>query len=97
MLSLSTSGMSGPIMDLRSVSHGCISSWWRMTQIPVRCASVGSEYTLHIRHYSLHAVIFFQNDQNWTPTTDQPFLGPFSTLTCCIHSVGVVLSPLRYG
>jgi len=44
---------SGPIMDLRSVSHSCISSWWRMTQIPVMCASVGSAYMLHNCHGGL--------------------------------------------
>jgi len=32
-------------MDLRSVSHSCISSWWRMTQIPVMCVSVDSPLT----------------------------------------------------
>jgi len=41
-------------MDLRSVSHSCISSWWRVTQIPVHCASVGSPLTAHWYHHSLH-------------------------------------------
>jgi len=45
MLSLSTSGMSGSVMDLRRVSHSCISSWWRVTQMPVLCESVGSPLT----------------------------------------------------
>ena len=32
-------------MDLKRGSHSCISSWWRVTQIPVLCASVDSPLT----------------------------------------------------
>jgi len=32
-------------MDLKRGSHSCIGSWWRVTQIPVLCASVDSPLT----------------------------------------------------